>query len=238
MTIYLMDAGLLSDGMLDRLIALLPPERRETVLRRQAAGRREAAATSILGYYALTATEEKEGAVLRWVSPTVLMRDKAALRRCARSVGWPVGKYGQPFPEGTFLGKERRFLSLSHSRDMAAVGVDSAPLGIDLQRWESGSPERLRKIAAKLHPDERARLDPLEGAALTREFYRLWTQKESVLKLCGRGLSLPLSGFCIDQEGRSRVEGRAAATQVWELPGATLAAAFWTGRESVGNGRE
>lgn len=236
MTIYLMDAGLLSDGMLDRLIALLPPERRETVLRRHAAGRREAVAASILAYHALTMPEEKEDALPRWVSPAVLMRDEASLRRCARSVGWPVGEYGQPFPGGVSFGEETRFLSLSHSGEMAAAGVDGAPLGIDLQRGENASPERMRKIATKLHPDERARLDPLEGAALTREFYRLWTRKESVLKLCGRGLSLPLSRFCIDREGRSRVEGRAAATRVWELPGATLAAAFWTDWESAGNG--
>ena len=79
------------------------------------------------------------------------------------------------------------YFSLSHCKNGIAVVVDNAPVGVDIESFRKASPslvshtmneEEQRTIAADANP--------------TVAFITLWTQKESVLKLRGTGISTDL----------------------------------------------
>lgn len=109
------------------------------------------------------------------------------------------GRCGKPyFPDL----KDRFQFSLSHSGTYAfcVYSYDPegrvVPVGCDIQEIRSTDIEKMLK---HFHPHEREQLlsctDPAERKEM---FFRLWTLKESVIKADGRGMSLPLSDFCID----------------------------------------
>ncbi|GAB1338463.1 hypothetical protein ACE1SV_50530 [Streptomyces sp. E-15] len=100
--------------------------------------------------------------------------------RCGRPHGRPV--LAPPAPPVHF--------SLSHSGDLALVGVAARPIGVDVQRLPGDAAVALCLPA--LHPDERAELLALPpGAARRAQFGRVWTRKEAYLKGLGTGLHRP-----------------------------------------------
>lgn len=120
------------------------------------------------------------------------------LQRALRDAGFDgvdtrfaLGEHGKPF----FAALPEFQFNLSHSGTKVLCAVSDRPIGCDVERIGDCN-ERLAKRF--FHPDEYAALQKAaadeERAAL---FYRLWTLKESFLKVTGRGLSLPLSSFCI-----------------------------------------
>jgi phosphopantetheinyl transferase len=145
----------------------------------------------------------------------------------AQKEGWKTGENGKPFEHGVITGNLKLYVSLSHSGGLAAVAVSSEPVGVDVQRKPEIPVDRLLRIASKFHPDERARLEALHENQLPDAFCRLWACKESVLKLCGRGLSLPLSSFCIGEDDACQLEGNPVRLTVDKLPGAYLSTAEW-----------
>lgn len=95
------------------------------------------------------------------------------------------GPNGKPFlPDGPHF-------NLSHAGDYVLLGVADEPLGVDVEHivpWDS-------RVAARVFtPDEQAWLAAQPGDA---PFYRLWTAKESLMKLTGQGLALPPETFSI-----------------------------------------
>lgn len=68
--------------------------------------------------------------------------------------------------------------SLSHSRDLAAVLLSTAPCAVDLE-WMR--PEAEARLSARV-------LSPAEQAAGV-PFFEAWTQKECIGKLSGQGLT-------------------------------------------------
>ena len=87
-----------------------------------------------------------------------------------------LNEYGKPYVEGGDV-----FFSVSHSGRCAAIAVESAEVGLDVEKL----PERdVTKIAQRcFHPDE------LEALTDARDFARIWTRKEAYIKLRGTGLS-------------------------------------------------
>ena len=260
-TPFLLDATVLSEEMLERMAAALPPIRREAAARRRGMARREAVAAAYLAFFVLLPPWEtgKEpsyspcSALLpvctpSWPSLEELLRVEKDIARLAERIDWPVGEYGQPFPNGVSfsggcapsgpenggMGSDepacspvRRFVSLSHSEGVAAAVSCPVPVGLDLQGAVSGETAQLRQIAAKFHPDERARLAGLPDSQFPAAFRRLWAAKESVLKLCGRGLSQPLSSFCIREDGSGELDGKAFLTANGETQAGALSVAVW-----------
>ena len=115
------------------------------------------------------------------------------------------GSEGKPY----FPGSALRF-NLSHSGDWALCAVAPFDVGCDV--------ECIRPIdlglSRRFHPDETAALLtlPTEEERLDR-FFRLWTLKESFMKVTGLGMALPLKAFRIDLEAAptvlQTVDGRA-----------------------------
>ena len=82
--------------------------------------------------------------------------------------------------------------NLSHSGTLAVCAISDQPVGVDVEALQSADPD----IAAMCFQSrEREWMnrsnDPI------RAFTRLWTRKESYLKLLGTGLSHPLNSFCV-----------------------------------------
>lgn len=85
--------------------------------------------------------------------------------------------------------------SLSHSGNWAVCAISDHPVGVDIERIESGRHD----IASRFfHREEVRYLNTLLPSARDDAFYKLWTLKESFVKTTGRGLDLPLRSFCID----------------------------------------
>jgi|GEM_PF-150036 len=92
----------------------------------------------------------------------------------------PTGK-----PYSPNLGLE---WSLSHTAGAAAVCVDRAPVGVDVERL---APMRRRVLARVFTEREREYVLSGQGGQ-DRRFFEVWTRKEAAVKRDGRGLSINL----------------------------------------------
>lgn len=108
----------------------------------------------------------------------------------AAPIAFSLSPWGKP------LHREIEF-SIAHSGEMVWAGFcRRAALGIDV---ESIRPlTDLADLTAQLHPEEGRAIRALPPGERDAAFYRCWTRKEAVLKATGKGLSLPLDGFCVE----------------------------------------
>jgi 4'-phosphopantetheinyl transferase len=107
------------------------------------------------------------------------------------------GASGKPFIDGG------PYFSVSHSGSWAVIAVCAAPVGFDI---EAAAPSRDTAGIARraFHPSER------EAAARGGPdmFYRIWTAKESYMKMLGNGIA-GMRDFCVRLSGcNGHVEGR------------------------------
>ena len=95
----------------------------------------------------------------------------------------------QSLPGGKprFAGGKPAF-SISHSGDMAVCAFSNTEVGIDIEKVSDVDPELL----AVLRPEELAYLRRFPEDHQARVFFRLWTQKESLVKANGAGLGAVL----------------------------------------------
>ena len=82
------------------------------------------------------------------------------------------------------------YYSLSHSGTKAVCAISDVRIGCDVEimKEEKASIEREIKVAERFFTEN-------ECAAIRKDyekFYRFWTLKESILKVTGYGLSMPL----------------------------------------------
>ena len=82
--------------------------------------------------------------------------------------------------------------SLSHSGSRVMCAVSQVQVGCDVQAAGRTDADlrRIGKVLRALAPGEQERIRSDPDA-----FYRIWTLKESFLKLTGKGLALPMSSF-------------------------------------------
>lgn len=119
-----------------------------------------------------------------------------------RGVEYEIGKWGKPglkyHPEICF--------SLSHSGDYAICTIGDRPVGNDIEYVKEGRLKVADRFFAKEELDWLYDADTPAGR--TQRMFRLWTMKESFLKVTGRGMSLSLKDFVIHMDeasGRVRV---------------------------------
>ncbi|MDE6663064.1 MAG: 4'-phosphopantetheinyl transferase superfamily protein [Lachnospiraceae bacterium] len=108
-----------------------------------------------------------------------------------RTMEYDVGKQGKPYFR---YNPEIRF-SLSHSGDYAICSIGTHETGNDIELIKSGR----ERVAKRFFATEE--LDWIYETQDPRErdnrIFRIWTMKESFLKVTGRGMSLPLKDFAV-----------------------------------------
>ena len=95
------------------------------------------------------------------------------------------GWNGKPEIEGIFF-------NLSHSKNMVICAVSDKVVGCDIEQI-SEAPERV--VDRFFCETEMGYLSKFVGQEKNKEFYRLWTMKESYMKMTGEGMSLALNQF-------------------------------------------
>ena len=80
------------------------------------------------------------------------------------------------------------YFNLSHSGDMVLCAISDDPVGCDIEKAANAPME----VAERYFSDsERQYINGAENAdEKNRRFFRLWTMKESYLKMTGEGMSL------------------------------------------------
>lgn len=125
------------------------------------------------------------------------------------------GLYGKPFlPGGPYF-------SLSHSGSRAVLALAPLPVGVDVEREDAAlySPGL---DALALHPEER----PFFGLNRRKNFFDIWTLKESYLKMRGMGLHESPAAFALDWTGthpKIREKPDVHFNLFHDLPGYSLA---------------
>ncbi len=106
-------------------------------------------------------------------------------------VCYRYNQYGKPY----LADEPEVYFSLSHSEDYGICAVSGAEIGCDIEDIKAPNLALAKRC---FHPDEYALLQAQpDEDALQDMFYRLWTLKESCIKATGKGMTQPLSSFCI-----------------------------------------
>lgn len=110
-----------------------------------------------------------------------------------------VGEHGKPQIEGLQF-------NLSHSGNIVICAVSDEPVGCDV--------EQLRKapqaVAERFFTEnEKAYLSQFSGEAYDIAFFRLWTMKESYVKMTGEGIGLTIGVYeiVVDEEEKVLRDG-------------------------------
>lgn len=109
-------------------------------------------------------------------------------------VTFAKGKSGKPY--GVDL--PGVCFNLSHSGSIVVCAVSSMEIGCDVEKIEKAQPALAKRFFS---PEEYESIEGKTKGERDSLFFRLWTLKESYVKMIGRGLSLPLDSFCIRFNG-------------------------------------
>lgn len=114
-----------------------------------------------------------------------LLLHKALKLECgiAELPQFTMGEHGKP----TLVGHPDIHFNMSHCHGVVACAVSDQPVGIDVERIDRYDPDLLQRT---MNAIERKLIAASADAATM--FIRLWTMKESVLKLTGEGISRDL----------------------------------------------
>ena len=100
-----------------------------------------------------------------------------------------IGKNGKPECEGIYF-------NLSHSARMVLCAVGDAPVGCDIEKVTAAPLDVAEHYFSE---NERRYISDAKNADETnRRFFRLWTMKESYMKMTGEGMSLSPERIEID----------------------------------------
>lgn len=95
------------------------------------------------------------------------------------------GKHGKPEIEGLYF-------NLSHSYDKVVCVISEMPVGCDIEKIKDVKDSIAERFFTE---NEIQYLNQFQGDRKRDEFYRLWTMKESYMKMTGEGMSLGLDRF-------------------------------------------
>lgn len=98
-------------------------------------------------------------------------------------------EHGKP----SIVGHPEIYFNLSHCRSVAACVVASSPVGVDVEDVREFKESLARYV---LNDDEYAAV--MSSSSPDKEFIRLWTMKESYLKLTGEGITRDLKTVLAD----------------------------------------
>lgn len=109
--------------------------------------------------------------------------------------------------------------NLSHSQDIAMLGVAGAEIGVDVELMRVISD--LDDIAEyNFSKREVAEIKAASPNDRYNAFFAIWCRKEAFVKATGHGLSTPLSSFAVNSKLPARVceiDGNEAGTAQWSM---------------------
>lgn len=108
------------------------------------------------------------------------------------------------------------FFNVSHSGDRLAIALSDREIGVDMEQYGRPISDRLRRYC--LTAEELARTPPEDA----RSFIKIWTAKESYIKLYGTGLRQPMREFSVLGDVFSAPRLPSAVFHRVELENATL----------------
>ena len=94
------------------------------------------------------------------------------------------------------------FFNISHSGDRLLLGFSNSQIGVDIEKYD---PTVDIDRISKSHFSEMELQNMMNGTKEERAktFFEIWTQKESLIKGIGKGLSIPLQDFSVtSQDGK------------------------------------
>lgn len=111
-----------------------------------------------------------------------------------KHIKFDKNKYGKPYL------KEYQKLSfnISHSGDFVVFAIDNKSVGIDIEKIEYIEYEKIAK--SFFTASEFDYITQNDSIIDLCKFYEIWTLKESYIKCCGQGLSMPLKSFSIERD--------------------------------------
>jgi len=87
------------------------------------------------------------------------------------------------------------YFNLSHSGNKVMLIIGDTENGCDIEEKKKYLPD----IATRFyHPMENEYINSLPEASRSDAFYRIWTLKESFMKVTGLGMKLDMRSFCVD----------------------------------------
>jgi 4'-phosphopantetheinyl transferase len=129
------------------------------------------------------------------------------LGKQAETIQFIYGKNGKP----ELACSSDITFNVSHAGDLALYGISrNRSVGVDVEqmRWLPEMDEVARRF---FHKEEIECLQRYSGAEKLREFYRLWTRGEALLKWCGEGMTEPEQRLKLTQQFDGRFEELAPA---------------------------
>ena len=201
-----------------QLETALPAARRERANRcGHPAARAATVLAAALAYAALDRYGQAVGeSPVRFLPAASLQADILAEQAARYPCDWTPDAKGRPLSGGIESGRGRLYLSLSHSGEWVAAAVAAQPVGMDLQTPPSMGEEGIRRLLKRAHPLEQEAFAGLNGDSLAAAFCRWWAGKESVMKLTGEGLSLPLREFgVLPLPGEQTTAVRGQTARIW-----------------------
>lgn len=118
---------------------------------------------------------------------------------CEKEMVYGTCENGKPL----FKNRPDIFFNISHSGNVAAAAFSDGEIGIDIEKIGNADLKIAKRFFSR---DEYRYLESLSEEKSGSEFYRLWTLKESFMKITGLGMKLPLNSFCIRTENGVSVE--------------------------------
>lgn len=117
-----------------------------------------------------------------------------------RMMEYNNGAQGKPY----FRYHPEIFFSLSHSGDYAICSIGECEIGNDIETVKDG---RLR-VAERFFAEEENQwiLQAKTTPEMEERMFRLWTMKESFLKVTGLGMSLALKDFTININEENEIQ--------------------------------
>lgn len=103
-----------------------------------------------------------------------------------------IGEHGKPELDGFCF-------NLSHSEDLVICAVSDSPVGCDVEKLREAPKRIAERYFGKC---EKQYLDMCEGKDYDKAFFRLWTIRESYVKMTGEGLGIPRGSLeiIVDEE--------------------------------------
>jgi 4'-phosphopantetheinyl transferase len=108
------------------------------------------------------------------------------------------GENGKP----SVVGCPDFYFNISHSGEYVVMAYGNAPVGVDVEQTR----DKETRIAKRCFTDEEFEYISQSDDKSGERFFKVWTMKESYLKLTGRGISVPLNSFYVNPEELSAYE--------------------------------